>query len=100
MWDMIKDDQLDNKTKCGTLLSMDEVLDIGLSDTIDDGVRSLGVVGSDDLDSEIQALIDEREAARIARNWDRADMLRDKIKLKGYELEDTPQGPKITKVDE
>lgn len=97
LWEMIKDDKLDPKVKCGTLMSMDEVLDIGLSDDLDDGVRSLGVVAANDLPSEIQSLIDEREAARIARNWEVADVLRDKLKLKGYLIEDTPLGPKITR---
>lgn len=99
MWDMLKDDKLDAKTKCGTLMSMDEVLDIGLSDDINDGVRSLGVVAADELPGNIQKLIDDREAARIARNWEMADALRDKLKLEGYEIEDTAQGPKVTKVN-
>tara|TARA_B100001989_G_scaffold195051_1_gene143762 strand:- start:129 stop:1580 length:1452 start_codon:yes stop_codon:yes gene_type:complete len=98
MWDMLKDDTLDDKTKCGTLFAMDEILDIGLSDQLDEGTRSLGVVDVDDIPEEVQTLIDEREVARIARNWDRADILRDQIKLKGYELEDTAHGPKVTKV--
>lgn len=77
---------------------MDEVLDIGLSEKLDDGVRALGVIASDDLPEEIQAIIDEREAARIANNWPVADALRDKLKLKGYELEDTSHGPKVTQI--
>lgn len=97
LWDMINDKTLSDKVKCGTLMSMDEVLDIGLSEDLYDGVRSLGVVAASELPEEIQALIDEREAARIARNWDVADILREKLKLKGYVLEDTPQGPKVTK---
>ena len=97
LWDMLKDDTLDNKVKCGTLMSMDEVLDIGLSDDIYDGVRSLGVVALTDLPEKVQHLIDEREVARIAQNWDRADNIRDAVKLQGYILEDTPLGPKITK---
>lgn len=97
LWDMINDKNLDPKVKCGTLMSMDEVLDIGLSDDPYEGVRSLGVVATSELPEEIQSLIDEREAARIARNWEVADVLREKLKLKGYVLEDTPQGPKVTK---
>lgn len=97
LWEMINDKKLDNKVKCGTLMSMDEVLDIGLSDDIYEGVRSLGVVGTDDLSDEIQQLIDNREAARIARNWEQADFFREKLKMKGYTIEDTPQGPKVTK---
>ncbi|MEY3784540.1 MAG: hypothetical protein RLZZ230_862 [Candidatus Parcubacteria bacterium] len=97
LWDMLKDDKLDNKTKCGTLMSMDEILDIGLSDNLLEGVQSLGVVSVDDLPTAVQDLIDQREVARIARNWIEADTLRDAIKLKGYTLEDTNYGPKVTK---
>ena len=97
LWEMIKDDTLDNKTKCGTLTAMDEVLNVGLSEDVSTGARSLGVVGAEELSEEIQALIDKREAARIARNWAEADFLRNAILRKGYAIEDTPQGPKLTK---
>lgn len=97
LWEMIKDDNLSIKTKCGTLKAMDEILDIGLSENVVEGVRSLGVVGAEELPVEIQDLLDKREAARIARNWAEADFLRDAILRKGYAVEDTPQGPKLTK---
>lgn len=97
LWEMIKDDSLDTKTKCGTLMSMDEVLDIGLSENVSEGVRSLGVIGATELPVDIQELIDKREAARIARNWAEADFIRDAILRKGFAIEDTPQGPKLTK---
>jgi cysteinyl-tRNA synthetase len=97
LWDMIKDPNLEEKTKCGTLMAMDEVLDIGLSEDVSEGKRLLGVVGAEELPEEIQELIDKREAARIARNWAEADFLREAVARKGYLLEDTPQGPKITK---
>lgn len=100
LWDMVKDPTLSNETKCGTLIAMDEILDIGLSDKLADGVRSLGVVATDELPEVVQELIDRREAARIARNWLEADTLRDTIKLKGYNVEDSPLGPKITRADE
>ncbi|MEN9921004.1 MAG: hypothetical protein RL538_897, partial [Candidatus Parcubacteria bacterium] len=97
LWEMMKDDTIDEKTKCGTLMAMDDVLDIGLSEDPSEGKRLLGVVGQEELPSEIQELIDKREVARIARNWAEADFLREAISRKGYTLEDTPQGPKITK---
>ena len=78
-------------------MSMDEVLDIGLSENVTEGVRSLGVVGATELPVEIQDLIDKREAARIARNWAEADFIREAILRKGFVVEDTPQGPKLTK---
>lgn len=78
-------------------MAMDEILDVGLSENIDDGVRSLGVIAADELPTDIQELVDTREAARVARNWAEADMLRDKLSLKGYTLEDSTHGPKVTK---
>jgi cysteinyl-tRNA synthetase len=97
MWDMVKDTTLDNTTKCGTLMAMDEVLDIGLSESVSDGVRSLGIIATDELPPEIQELVDNREAARIARNWAEADKLRATLAHKGYTLEDSTHGPKVTK---
>lgn len=44
------------------------------------------------LDTEIDALISERNQARIDRHFARADEIRDLLKEKGIILEDTPQG--------
>ncbi|MBQ8002775.1 MAG: cysteine--tRNA ligase [Clostridia bacterium] len=46
---------------------------------------------SDSLDDEIEALIAERQEARKAKNFARADEIRDYLKEKGIVLEDTPQ---------
>ncbi len=96
-WEVVKDDTLGNGTKCATLKQFDRVLGIGLGDTLDEARFTLGVVAEADLPLEIQALIDAREAARIARNWDESDRLRATLNLKGYAIEDTAAGPKISK---
>ena len=44
------------------------------------------------LDDKIEALIEERNAARKAKNFARSDEIRDVLKAKGVILEDTPQG--------
>ncbi len=49
------------------------------------------------VDPEIQALIDERQAARKAKDFARADEIRDILKEKGITLKDTPQGVQIIK---
>ncbi|HWU70776.1 MAG TPA: cysteine--tRNA ligase, partial [Pseudoxanthomonas sp.] len=48
-------------------------------------------VSSDD-DARIQALVDERNAAKKARDFARADAIRDQLATEGVLLEDTPQG--------
>jgi cysteinyl-tRNA synthetase len=47
-----------------------------------------------DLDTEIQAKIEERQQARKNRDFARADAIRDELKARGVILEDTPQGVK------
>lgn len=49
------------------------------------------------IDDEIQKLVDERQAARKAKNFARADEIRDILKARGITLEDTPQGIRIVK---
>ncbi len=97
IWDIIKDDNLDNKTKCATIHYIDRVLEIGLSDEVEEGKKTLGILTSHEVPEDVQALVDKREAARIAHNWLEADTLREAINLKGYSVEDTPHGPKISK---
>jgi len=43
-------------------------------------------------DAEIDALVAERDAARAAKDFARADALRDELALRGIELYDTPEG--------
>ena len=46
------------------------------------------------LDSEVEALINQRQQARKEKNFKLADEIRDKLKAMGIVLEDTPQGVK------
>lgn len=46
------------------------------------------------LDAEIEALIEERQAARKAKDFARADAIRDELLAKGIILEDTREGVK------
>ena len=45
-----------------------------------------------DVDAEIEGLIKEREKARAAKNWARADEIRKELSGRGIALEDTPSG--------
>jgi len=46
------------------------------------------------LDDDIQALIDERQAARKSKNFARADEIRDQLESMGIKLKDTREGVK------
>ncbi|HBM75460.1 MAG TPA: cysteine--tRNA ligase, partial [Clostridiaceae bacterium] len=50
------------------------------------------------LDDEVQKLIEKRQEARKEKNWALADKVRDELKAKGIELQDTPQGVKWRKI--
>ena len=54
----------------------------------------------DEIDDEIQKLVDERQEARKARNFARADEIRDMLKERGITLKDTPQGVQIIKEED
>lgn len=52
---------------------------------------------TDALDEEVEKLIEQRTAARKAKDFATADAIRDKLKEMGIVLEDTPQGVKWTR---
>ena len=57
-----------------------------------DKVLGFIVVKKEKISEDIQKLVDEREAARKAKDFKKADEIRDKLKEMGIVLEDTPQG--------
>ncbi len=55
-------------------------------------IRSLGLQEVDLSPEEIQAMIDERAQARAAKDFAKADEIRDRLAEKGIALEDGPEG--------
>ncbi|UUZ87187.1 hypothetical protein LJK88_48140 [Paenibacillus sp. P26] len=73
-----------NKESIGLLLGQFEAMDNVL------GI--LATAEEDLLDEEVEQLILERTEARKAKNWARADEIRDLLTSRGILLEDTSQG--------
>ena len=55
---------------------------------------SQGADLSDAVDGLIKLLLEQREAARVRKDFAAADQIRDRITAMGISIEDTPQGPR------
>lgn len=86
VWKVLNSDLL-NEEKYGLMLKFDEVLGLGL-----------GKLKREKVPAEIVELVKQREEARKAKDWKKSDQLREKIKVKGFLVEDTPEGVKVRKI--
>jgi cysteinyl-tRNA synthetase len=77
---------LPDGVKKATILMFDQVLGLKLGDW--QPVEEI-------IPAEIQELVADRQQMRREKRWAEADSIRQKIGDAGYEVEDTPQGPKI-----
>jgi cysteinyl-tRNA synthetase len=60
-----------------------------------DSVLGVGVAPESEIPAELNALLEQRQAARKTRDFKRADAIRDELKAKGWVIEDTPKGPRL-----
>ena len=74
---------------CGAHAAMEEMLSIV-------GLESLAEA-DETADPEAERLAREREEARAARDFERADSLRDQLADLGYTVRDTPEGPRLVR---
>ncbi len=88
VWELAKSD-LSNSIKKATVLCFDRVFGLGLADW-----RPAETVVPDD----ILTLVQQRQQARAAKQWQIADQLRGRIIAAGYEIEDTRGGPQVRRV--
>jgi cysteinyl-tRNA synthetase len=84
-WDLLHSD-LPAPVKKATLNCFDEVLGLRLGEW-----RPAEVSVPD----EILALVEQRQQARKEKRFQDADTLRNQVTQAGYEIEDTPQGPRV-----
>ncbi len=84
-WELVKSD-LPNATKKATLLHFDNVLGLKLAEW-----KPVEIV----IPEAILTLVEQRQQARKEKRWKDADALREQVHAAGYEIEDTPQGPRV-----
>jgi len=63
-----------------------------------DAVLGIGKKSEAEVPAEIAALAEARVAAKKAKDFKRADTIRDELKAKGWVIEDTPKGIKLKKI--
>jgi cysteinyl-tRNA synthetase len=85
-----------------------EINTAGVSAEVEPALREmLGVIGfkhlldaDEPIDEELLRLAAERDEARRARDFERADRARDELRERGYEVRDTPDGPELVPLAE
>jgi len=63
-----------------------------------DSVFGIGEKADGEAPKEIVARLDQREAARKAKDFKQADAIREELKVKGWVIEDTPKGPRLKRL--
>jgi cysteinyl-tRNA synthetase len=86
MWEILRDNRLNNSEKYELVLKFDEILGL-----------NLGEVEEDEVGNNIKKLAEEREKFREKKDFISADKIRKKIVEKGYILEDISDGYIIKK---
>jgi cysteinyl-tRNA synthetase len=84
-WEVVKS-SLEPGTKKATLLVFDQVLGLCLGEW---------QPKEEEIPAEIMQMVEQRQAARKEKRWGDADSLRNQVAEAGFEIEDTPQGPRV-----
>jgi cysteinyl-tRNA synthetase len=63
-----------------------------------EAVLGIGTKTETEVPAELLALLEERQAARKAKDFKRSDAIRDELKVRGWVIEDTPKGPRLKKL--
>lgn len=92
-FDVVKNAELTPAERWALAVDFDDFLGLDI------GSATQGDVDVDALPADVQALIDDRAAARAEKDWARADARRDEITALGYELLDTAEGQKVRRAD-
>lgn len=92
LWEGLKSDDLSPEEKWGLIETSDRLLGLSLTTP----PVATEPVPLTKLPVDIQTLVAEREAARAAKDFNKADRLREALAESGYRVEDSPKGPLLT----
>ncbi len=92
LWEALKTDDYTPEEKWGLLEDAEAYLGLSLTNP-----PVVGRITESNVPDDLKNLLNEREVARDARDFARADDLRAEIGKRGYRVEDGPNGPVLTK---
>lgn len=87
LWDVLKDETLSTADKRATVLDFDKVFGLGFADLKEEIIPR-----------EIWKYVEKREKARKKKDWAESDRIRQASIAGGFNIEDTPTGPKPKKI--
>lgn len=97
VWEAVKS-RLSGQEKYVLITLFDKVLGLNLRESgINHAYRQ---AGNKELiiPEEITKLVEERELIRKEKKWEESDKVRQVLEKQGYQVEDTPDGPKVKKL--
>ncbi|MBA3789039.1 cysteine--tRNA ligase [Patescibacteria group bacterium] len=92
LWEILRDEDITAKEKRAVIEAAEPILGLSLLH-IPEAAR---LFTSSELPDAIQSLVKDREKARVAGEFEKADTLREKLRNRGYHVEDRPEGPLLT----
>ena len=97
VWAFVKNDAVLGVVKYATLLEADNILGLDLAGVKKEAAKAPIAGNSGELPVAVRALIVQRDAARTAGDFARADELRKEIAQHGYVITDTPGGSQLSR---
>jgi cysteinyl-tRNA synthetase len=89
IWKVLDDFNFDPKKKLKLLEKFDGVLGLNIGKMKEEEIE---------VPKDVLELVKERERLRKAKMWAESDLFREKIREKGFVVEDRPEGPKLEKI--
>ena len=89
-WEAVRSNELSAAEKLAFLQFADTILAL---DLFAQPIAETAIA----IPADVQALVDQRAAARAAKDWKKSDELRAAIAAAGYAVKDTPKGQEISK---
>ncbi len=87
LWNVMKDENMSAPDKKATILDFDKVFGLGFANLKEEKIPA-----------EVMKLVEKREQARLDKDFQKSDGLRKEINFLGYEVKDTSEGQKVSKI--